>query len=91
MYMYNVFSLSYLGPGKEKENAMEPMLLLYIITASISHFNNVKKTNKMFCSPQGNTIYVKGFGLTEQILQESFTKFGEFIDGVHHERVCFFC
>ena len=29
-------------------------------------------------SSQGNTIFVKGYGLTEKILQESFTKFGEF-------------
>lgn len=26
---------------------------------------------------KGNTIYVKGYGLTEKILQESFTKFGK--------------
>ncbi|KAL9989132.1 hypothetical protein ACROYT_G003647 [Oculina patagonica] len=26
---------------------------------------------------KGNTIYVKGFGLTEKILQESFTKYGK--------------
>ena len=36
-------------------------------------------TVDMNLSSQGNTIFVKGFGLTEKILQESFTKFGEFV------------
>ena len=31
----------------------------------------------LYCIPQGNTIYVNGYGLTEKILQEEFTKFGE--------------
>jgi len=35
---------------------------------------------------QGNTIFVKGYGLTEKILQESFTKFGELTG--HWQRTC---
>lgn len=35
---------------------------------------------------QGNTIFVKGYGLTEKILQESFTKFGELTG--HLQRTC---
>ena len=31
----------------------------------------------LYCTSQGNTIYVNGYGLTEKILQEEFTKFGE--------------
>ena len=36
-------------------------------------------TADIYFSFQGNTIFVKGIGLTEKVLQESFTKFGEFV------------
>jgi len=34
---------------------------------------------------QGNTIFVKGIGLAEKILQESFTKFGK-VERVNFEK-----
>lgn len=36
-------------------------------------------------SRKGNTIFVKGYGLTEKILQEDFTKFGK-VQNVNFER-----